>query len=249
MIPWLADHDPDYRFPELASALTEPNGLLAAGGDLSSGRLLAAYRAGIFPWFGGDDPIMWWSPDPRLVLYPDRVHRSRRLTRVIRQGRFRFSLDANFQQVIEACAAPRDDQSGTWITDSMQQAYQKLHRLGHAHCLEVREHGELTGGVYGIAIGRMFFAESMFHSRSDASKVALIWLCELLAHNGFGLMDCQVESAHMLRMGAQIMPRSQFVGEIDSLCMQSAMIGDWQSPRLPVELARYFLQDRLDGQS
>ena len=125
----------------------------------------------------------------------------------------------------------------------MMHAYQELHRLGHAHSLEVREHDELVGGIYGIAIGRVFFGESMFHSRTDASKVALIWLCELLDHNGFGLLDCQVESGHLLHMGAQIIPRSQFLGEIGTLCVQSTLIGDWHSPPLPVELARYFQQD------
>jgi len=243
MIPWLAAHDPDYRFPALESALIEPNGLLAAGGDLTPGRLLAAYRAGIFPWFGKDDPIMWWSPDPRLVLYPGSVHHPRRLARSIRQNRLKFSLDGDFEQVIKACAAPRANQPGTWITGDMKNAYQELHALGHAHCLEVHEHGELVGGIYGIAIGRVFFGESMFHTRSDASKVALIWLCELLAYNEFGLLDCQVASGHLLHMGAQSIPRSQFLGEIDALCMQSSTIGDWQSPLLPVELARYFLQD------
>ena len=243
MIPWLNEHDPAYRFPPVESALKEPNGLLAAGGDLSPNRLLAAYRAGIFPWFGEQDPIMWWSPDPRLVLYPGKVYRSRRLLRSIRQGDFKFRLDDDFEQVIEACAAPRDDQPGTWITQNMQRAYLDLHALGHAHSLEVCHAGVLIGGIYGIAIGQVFFGESMFHTRANASKVALTWLCELLDHNGFGLLDCQVESGHLLRMGAQIVPRKQFIGEIEGLCTQSTEIGDWHSPRLPVELARYFLQD------
>jgi leucyl/phenylalanyl-tRNA--protein transferase len=243
MIPWLSDNDTDYRFPPLNSALDEPNGLLAAGGDLSPGRLLAAYAAGVFPWFSDNDPIMWWSPDPRMVLYPERVNCSRRLARTIASGRFTFTLDQDFQQVIQACAEPREHQAGTWITESMIRAYRQLHVLGHAHSLEVREKGVLVAGIYGIAIGRVFFGESMFHRRSNASKIALVWLCQLLQHNQFGLLDCQVESGHLGRMGAENIPRSHFESLIQQFCAESASIGDWHSPRLPVELARYFQQD------
>jgi len=249
MIPWLDSNDPDCRFPPPANAQTEPNGLLAAGGDLSVRWLLSAYRAGIFPWFSEGDPIMWWCPDPRLVLPTNQVHQSRRLRRSMSQGRFGFCVDRSFEQVVSACAAPRSGQPGTWITKQMMAAYLDLHRRGHAHSLEVYRQGTLVGGIYGVAIGSLFFGESMFHRCSNASKLALVWLCQLLAFNGFDLLDCQIESAHLLSMGAQSIPRGHFLEQIRRYCSKSSAIGDWHSPPLPVELARYFLQDGPYGQS
>lgn len=216
-IPWLPHDDPEAPFPSVATALRDPDGLLAAGGDLEPRRLLRAYRHGIFPWFGPGEPILWWSPDPRAVLYPERLHVSRRLTRTLRQGRFGISYDTCFARVVEACAAPRPESRGTWITPQMQAAYARLHALGHAHSIEVWRDGTLVGGLYGIALGQVFFGESMFSRERDASKVALAHLCARLRHLGFGLLDCQVVSGHLLRMGAERVPRSHFLTLLDRL--------------------------------
>ncbi len=216
-IPWLPHDDPEAPFPPLASALREPDGLLAAGGDLAPERLLRAYRQGIFPWFGPGEPILWWSPDPRAVIYPEHLHVSRRLARTLRQGRFAISYDTCFSRVVEACAAPRAESRGTWITPRMQAAYARLHALGHAHSIEVWHDRSLVGGLYGVALGRVFFGESMFSRERDASKVALAHLCARLRHLGIGLLDCQVVSEHLSRMGAVQLPRDRFVALLDSL--------------------------------
>lgn len=209
-LSWLPPDDPDAPFPPVASALAEPNGLLAAGGDLSPGRLLAAYRAGIFPWYSRGEPILWWSPDPRTVLFPERLRVSRRLARTLRQGRFEVSYDRDFDAVVAACAAPRADAAGTWITPEMRRAYGRLHALGHAHTIEVWRDGQLAGGLYGVVLGRVFFGESMFSAVRDASKVALAHLCARLRRRGFALLDCQVVSGHLLRLGAESLPRERF---------------------------------------
>jgi leucyl/phenylalanyl-tRNA---protein transferase len=209
MIPWLPAES---RFPPLESALSDPNGLLAVGGDLSPQRLLAAYRQGIFPWYSPGDPILWWSPDPRMVLFPEQVRITRSLAKVLRNGDYQIKLDSAFDRVIAACAAmPREGQSGTWITAEMQAAYCHLHRLGYAHSVETWRGDRLIGGLYGIAIGRAFFGESMFSHATDASKIALIHLCRFLAARSFGIIDCQMETPHLASLGASPLPRSEFV--------------------------------------
>ncbi len=196
-------------FPPLSQA--SPEGLLAVGGDLSPRRLKAAYRRGIFPWYSEDQPILWWAPDPRAVLFPERLHLSRSLRRTLRRGRFRVTLDRAFGEVIRRCAAPRPGQAGTWITPAMQAAYAALHREGYAHSVEVWEDDRLAGGLYGVALGRVFFGESMFHQRPDASKVALAVLARQLAAWGYRAIDCQLPSEHLSRLGAELIPRARFV--------------------------------------
>jgi leucyl/phenylalanyl-tRNA--protein transferase len=192
--------------------LAEPEGLLAIGGDLSTDRLLAAYRRGIFPWYEPGGPILWWSPDPRLVLFPGELSISRRLTRTIRQGRFETRYSTAFAQVIRACAlVPRAHEEGTWITPEMQRAYIRLHELGHAQSMESWRGDRLVGGIYGVRVGRCFCGESMFHLEPDASKVALAALAERLEAEGMELIDCQVASEHLLRMGAREIPRARFL--------------------------------------
>lgn len=209
MIPILSS-DPESPFPPAEQALEYPQGLLAAGGDLSPARLVNAYQHGIFPWYSGDQPILWWSPAPRCVLYPQRVHVSRRLRRRYNQGLFRVTSDQAFAQVIHACAGPRPEQDGTWITDEMQEAYIRLHKLGIAHSVEVWTGDELAGGIYGLALGRVFFGESMFSKHQDASKVALVALCRQLQDWKFALLDCQITNPHLESMGAEEISRSEF---------------------------------------
>jgi leucyl/phenylalanyl-tRNA--protein transferase len=220
MLFLLDPNDPDAPFPDVALAEREPDGLLAVGGDLSVTRLLNAYRRGIFPWFSPGDPILWWSPDPRTVLDPRRLRISRSLRKTLRRGRFRLSMDRDFDAVISACAAPRSGSDGTWLVPEMIAAYRRLHRQGHAHSVEVWLDGELVGGLYGVAFGRVFFGESMFTRATDASKVALVHLCERLSTWGFALIDCQVFTAHLVRMGAEQMPRSDFVRLLERWCRQ-----------------------------
>jgi leucyl/phenylalanyl-tRNA---protein transferase len=209
MIPWLP---PEPLFPPVELALAEPNGLLAAGGDLSPTRILAAYRQGIFPWYSAGEPILWWSPDPRMVLFPAELKISHSLTKALRNKPYEVTLDTAFAQVVAACAGtPRDGQAGTWITAEMQAAYGRLHELGYAHSVEVWMAGELVGGLYGMAIGQAFYGESMFSRRTDASKIALAHLCVHLQRLGFGIIDCQMETAHLASLGARPIPRSEFV--------------------------------------
>lgn len=215
---WLHPGQADEPFPHPDRALTEPNGLLAAGGDLSLPRLLRAYREGIFPWYEAGQPILWWSPDPRTVLFSDQVVISRSLRKTLRNGRFRVSFDEAFREVIRGCAEPRGGVHGTWITYGMQQAFVQLYEAGHAHSVEVWQDGELTGGLYGVSFGRMFYGESMFSRVSDASKVALVVLCRHLEHWGYPLIDCQTPSAHLTRMGARPMSRRDFRKWLDQLC-------------------------------
>lgn len=226
---WIPPDDADAGFPDANLALAEPDGLLAAGGDLSPERLLDAYRNGIFPWYSDGQPILWWSPNPRTVLYPDQPKISRSLRKVLRQGRFTLSYDRAFERVIAACAAPRSEEAGTWITDAMMQAYTKLHRLGHAHSIECWLDGELAGGLYGVSIGRVFFGESMFSRARDASKVAFVQLAHQLADWQYGLIDCQVYSSHLASLGARSIPRKQFLERLDELCELDPAPGAWQT--------------------
>jgi leucyl/phenylalanyl-tRNA--protein transferase len=201
----------DLRFPPVESA--SPEGLLAAGGDLRPERLIEAYRHGIFPWYSDDQPILWWSPDPRTVLFPDKLHISRSLKRSLRPGIFRVTLDTCFRDVMRHCAGPRPQypEGGTWITLEMLEAYTRLHELGYAHSVETWQEGELVGGLYGVAMGGAFFAESMFTRVSDASKVALVSLVRQLQIWGFRLMDCQQSSPHIKMLGAEDIPRRDFL--------------------------------------
>ncbi|HEY5789943.1 MAG TPA: leucyl/phenylalanyl-tRNA--protein transferase [Gammaproteobacteria bacterium] len=210
-LTWLPPHAPDAPFPDVGRALHEPNGLLAVGGDLAPARLLRAYRAGIFPWYSPGEPILWWSPDPRAVIVPERLRVPRRLARTLRQGRFRISYDTAFRAVVEACAAPRHGSSGTWISAEMMDAYTRLHRLGHAHSVEAWDGETLVGGLYGVAVGQVFSGESMFSRARDASKVVLAHLCARLRRLGFTLLDGQVLSGHLLRLGAETLSRQRFV--------------------------------------
>ncbi|MBZ9557376.1 MULTISPECIES: leucyl/phenylalanyl-tRNA--protein transferase [unclassified Modicisalibacter] len=211
MLPWLPARP--VRFPPTESALHDPDGLLAAGGALTPDWLLAAYRRGIFPWFSDDQPILWWSPDPRMVLFPDEVRIRRSLAKRLRNGGFRVTRDQCFAAVIAACAETRAE--GTWITPPMQAAYRRLHDLGHAHSVEVWRGEHLVGGLYGVALGRAFFGESMFSRESDASKVALVHLARHLADQGGGLIDCQMHTAHLASLGARDIARRAFIDYLD----------------------------------
>ncbi len=225
MVPWLHE---DAAFPRLETALTEPNGLLAAGGDLSPRRMIAAYRCGIFPWYSAGEPILWWSPDPRMVLFPDEFRVSRSLAKTLRNANYEVRLDTAFSDVVQACAGkPRAGQSGTWITPEMQAAYCLLHLLGYAHSVETWIENKLAGGLYGIAIGRAFYGESMFSDARDASKIALAHLCAHLKRRGFGIIDCQMETAHLASLGARPIPRRDFAARLDDLCARGDAPGRW----------------------
>jgi len=231
MIPILAAADP-HGFPDVRQALREPNGLLAVGGDLSPERLLAAYRRGIFPWYSAGDPLLWWSPDPRTLLFPEGIHVSRSLRRRLRRRTLGVTLDRAFGDVIAACSAPRDPEGGTWILPEMIRAYQRLHALGHAHSLEVWQDGRLVGGLYGVALGGVFFGESMFSRVDDASKVGLVYLCERLAAWGFGVIDCQMRTDHLMSLGALERRRSDFVALLDHWCPRPGRPGPWDDGQL-----------------
>ncbi len=214
-------------FPAPETALVEPNGLLAMGGDLSLPRLLDAYRHGIFPWFNPGEPILWWSPDPRMVLVPGDMRVTRSLARRIRNGGFELRVDSDFAGVMRACAAPRPGAAGTWISPIMIAAYARLFAAGYAHSIESWRDGRLVGGLYGVAIGRMFYGESMFSRESDASKVALARLARQLACWDFGLIDCQMETPHLARLGAKTMPRAAFVARVAELVNLPHNPGPW----------------------
>jgi leucyl/phenylalanyl-tRNA--protein transferase len=210
-LAWLSPGDPPDRFPPVDGALDEPAGLVAAGGDLSPARLREAYRRGIFPWYSPGDPLLWWSPDPREVLFPERMHVSRSLGKRLRRGGYRVTEDQDFAAVISACASARGPETGTWITTEMQAAYIELHRLGTAHSIEVWSDDELVGGLYGVATGRVFSGESMFSRRDDASKVAMAWLAGHCSERGYSLIDCQMPSAHLRSLGSEPMPRHRYL--------------------------------------
>lgn len=215
---WIDPGDPERAFPDVNLALREPDGLLAVGGDLDSRRILNAYRHGIFPWYSEEQPILWWSPDPRTVLFPAHLKVSRSLRKTLNQRRFRMTLDQAFDTVIDACAEPRAQSFGTWITREMRDAYCRLHREGRAHSVECWSGGKLAGGLYGIAIGRVFFGESMFSRESNASKAAFCHLVRQLSAWDFGLIDCQVYSTHLASLGAEEIPRRLFVRHLEILC-------------------------------
>ncbi|HKJ94716.1 MAG TPA: leucyl/phenylalanyl-tRNA--protein transferase, partial [Gammaproteobacteria bacterium] len=227
-IPWISPDDHSSPFPNVDAALSEPNGLLAMGGPLSPERLEAAYRQGIFPWFAEDQPVLWWSPDPRAVFIPGRMRLSRSLRKRLRQGRFRATFDTDFEAVIDACAAPRAGEHGTWITHEMRRAYIDLHRCGIGHSLEIWHKGELAGGLYGVSLGTAFFGESMFSRMTDASKVALAWLNAQLRRWDFSLIDCQMATPHLMSLGARQIRRSEFTRLIRAATSEPTRRGAWQ---------------------
>ncbi|WP_372749598.1 leucyl/phenylalanyl-tRNA--protein transferase [Litorivivens sp.] len=212
---WLDPDKPD--FPPLSAALQEPNGLLAVGGDLSPERLLAAYQSGIFPWYEDPQPVLWWSPDPRAVLFPNKVHVSRSLRKVLKRGELRVTVDTAFRRIISGCSTLDQSRTGTWITREMLNAYIQMHELGWAHSVEVWRDQTLVGGLYGIGIGRVFFGESMFSRESNASKIALVALCEKLQSLGVELIDCQVGNPHLFSMGAENISRQLFAEHLQRL--------------------------------
>jgi leucyl/phenylalanyl-tRNA---protein transferase len=209
------------------SHLATPSGILAVGGDLSPERILEAYRQGIFPWYADQEPIIWWSPDPRFVLFPSEIRVSRSMKQILRQGRFTVTFDRDFRAVITACQKPRPGQAGTWITREMKDAYIAIHEMGYAHSVEAWQERVLVGGLYGVSLGGCFFGESMFSLVSNASKVAFITLTEELLCRRFGLIDCQVRSSHLASLGARDVPRKQFTGLLDTLLRCETLRGDW----------------------
>jgi leucyl/phenylalanyl-tRNA---protein transferase len=223
-IAWIGQDDPPDAFPPLERAFTEPDGLLAAGGDLTIDRLLYAYCHGIFPWYSEGQPVLWWSPNPRCVLLPEEFHLARRARRSLMSAKLEVSFNSAFEEVIEACAARRDGQRSTWITEDMKKAFTALHCEGFAHSVEVCRDGVLIGGMYGLSIGRVFFGESMFSLESNASKAAMLALCEELSKRNFDLLDCQVVSPHLSSLGAKTMPRSDFVALLDDACISGARL-------------------------
>ncbi len=225
MIPWL---EPDQPFPPLQRALRQPNGLLAAGADLSIPRLVDAYRRGIFPWYSAGEPILWWSPDPRMVLYPSEIRISRSLSKTLRRRAYSITADRAFDQVVAACRAPRPGQDGTWITGEMVAAYRALHAAGIAHSIETWRGDDLAGGLYGIAIGRAFFGESMFARAPDASKTALVALSRQLQRWSFGVIDCQMTTAHLASMGAREISRREFARQLSELVDYQGVPGPWR---------------------
>jgi len=224
VLTWLGAHD---SFPPVEKALKDPNGLLAAGGDLSAPRLLEAYRRGIFPWYSGTEPLLWWSPDPRMVLYCEELKVSRSLGKNLRNRGYELRIDSAFARVIKHCAEPRKGDRRTWLGREMQAAYQALHRSGHAHSFETWREGDLVGGLYGVAIGRMFFGESMFSRATDASKVALVHLVAFLRGKGFPLIDCQMNTPLLAALGAREIPRRAFLRQIAALVNYAEPPGKW----------------------
>lgn len=230
VIPWL---DANAAFPPLDAALREPNGLLAAGADLSPARLIDAYRRGIYPWYSDGQPLLWWSPDPRMVLFVDEFRVSRSLARRVRRREFEVRCDTAFDDVIAWCArAPREGQHGTWITKDMIDAYSRLHVLGYTHSLEAWRDGELVGGLYGLALGNVFFGESMFARATDASKVCLAALVAFLQQRGSGLIDCQQETAHLATMGARPISRKDFARKLRELIHSNRPSSGWPNGTL-----------------
>lgn len=239
-LPILLGADPCAPFPDAAHALREPDGLLAVGGDLHPERLLRAYAGGVFPWYSEGQPLLWWSPDPRTVFATDGVRLSSRFRRALRRSDWTVVADRDFDGVVQACAtAPREGQHGTWITDAMREAYSRMHALGHAHSIEVLDgDGRLAGGLYGVALGRMFFGESMFSARSGGSKVALAALARVLHGWGWPLVDAQVENPHLVSLGAQSWPRTHFLAEVRRLTALPGITGSWRDTfgRMPASV-------------
>ena len=233
-ITWISSDDPPDAFPGIESAFDIPDGLLAAGGDLSQERLLYAYQHGIFPWYDSGQPILWWSPDPRCVLRPHEFHVSRRLRRALARSKFAVSFNQAFSDVIAACAEDRIGQEGTWITDDMTSAYTRLHEQGWAHSIEIWHESRLAGGLYGLAIGRAFFGESMFSRQTNASKAAMLALCRQMVLHDFEILDCQVESPHLVSLGASLMPRNKFAAVLQGACTATTQFREWPAERVQV---------------
>ena len=233
-ITWINSNDPPETFPEINTAFETPDGLLAAGGDLSSERLLYAYRHGIFPWFDEGQPILWWSPDPRCVLYTDELRLTRRTVRSLKNCDFTIRVNTAFSDVVTSCAAQREGQDGTWITAEMMVAYQDLHEHNWAHSIEVWAGNRLVGGLYGIAIDRVFFGESMFSRENNASKAAMFALCKMLRENNVALLDCQVESPHLLSLGARLISRPQFAAILQAACADPLPLCIWPSEAVKI---------------
>jgi leucyl/phenylalanyl-tRNA--protein transferase len=225
----LDPNNPNERFPFPKTALTDPNGLLAAGGCLSTTRLINAYKQGIFPWFNRNEPILWWSPDPRLILTPLKLKMSRSLMKTIRQQRFKLTVDKAFEDVIDACAMTRKYTHGTWISEEMKQAYIQLHHQGVAHSAEAWLDGELVGGLYGVAIGQVFFGESMFYTQRDASKVVFAQLVNKFHLWNYQLIDCQVHSDHLASLGAYEISRKDFMEKLNYYCCKPPAPVAWIS--------------------
>jgi leucyl/phenylalanyl-tRNA--protein transferase len=233
---WIDAQDTTYHFPAVSHALAEPDGLLAVGGDLSVKRLRAAYRQGIFPWYNDSQPILWWSPNPRMVLFPERLKVSRSLRKTLRKRPFQVTADQAFAQVVEACSGPRHGEAGTWITPAMKRAYLRLHEEGLAHSVECWRDGQLVGGLYGVALGKVFFGESMFTRQTDASKVAFVYLVRQLQGWGYTLIDCQVYTTHLQSLGAETISREQFSALLDEGCPQAGQAGPWHLAPPPESL-------------
>ncbi len=234
---WIDPFDTESPFPDVELALRDPDGLLAVGGNLSPERLLEAYRNAIFPWYTEGQPILWWAPDPRTVLFPDQLKVSRSLRKTVRKGLFQVTLDRAFDAVIAGCAAPRRDADGTWITADMERAYGRLHRLGHAHSVEAWSGTELVGGLYGVAMGRVFFGESMFSRVDDASKVAFVHLVRQLRAWDFVVIDCQMHTPHLARFGSVEIARGRFLQILKDSCDAPERASPWQfDPDLPGQL-------------
>lgn len=225
-LPWL-DAD-QVGFPPIDQALSEPDGLLAAGGALNADWLMCAYRQGIFPWYEAGQPILWWSPDPRLVLFPDQLKISRSLRKLLKKHGYVVSFDQHFAEVVLQCAVSREGATGTWITTEMQIAYRQMFELGLAHSVEIHAAGKLVGGLYGVALGKVFFGESMFSSEPNTSKLALVYLVRQLNALGFELIDCQVSSEHLASLGATEISRAKFLSRLDRLVVENAPSARWQ---------------------
>lgn len=233
-IAWISRDDPPDAFPNPRNAFEVPDGLLAAGGDLSSERLLFAYEHGIFPWYEEGQPILWWSPDPRCVIRPAELHLSRRSLRHLRNSHYELTFNRRFNDVVAACAGERAGQPGTWITSDMATAYAELHIGGWAHSVEVWLDDNLAGGLYGLSIGKAFFGESMFSRANNASKAAMLGLCQELVRRQFRIFDCQVESPHLMSLGASMMPRRDFLQLLQAACRYPDRTVDWPELRLGI---------------
>jgi len=225
---WLDPRDPQQPFPPAHRAMRDPNGLLAIGGDLSVARLIRAYSSGIFPWFNPNEPILWWCPDPRAVLVPAEFHASHSLAKRIRKADFAATLDQSFDAVLDGCGGLREGRGDTWLGAEMKQAYRELHALGFSHSVEIWRNGELVGGLYGVSLGGVFFGESMFSRETDASKLALYCLCRQLAAWGFGMVDCQIASSHLRRLGAREISRERFLAELHRMIGCGGRTGAWR---------------------
>lgn len=226
--PYWLDPNDKISFPDVSEALLEPDGLLAIGGDLSTERLLVAYRHGIFPWYSDGQPILWWSPNPRAVLFPSELIISRSLRKSLKREDYTVKVDTAFERVIQACAKPRKDGLGTWITDDMMRAYIRLYKQGHAHCVEVWRNNALVGGLYGIGMGKVFFGESMFSTQTDASKIAFAYLTRQIQRWNFALIDCQVYSDHIGSLGARVIPREDFIALLVKYCDLPSKTENWR---------------------